>query len=121
MEVAGQPKSGEKKRQQFKFQDRVIYEWDQNMDEVFVYIQPPDFVLPKNKEAIKAQLQPGQTPPEMDIKITSTHLSVGIKGNPPFLDEELGGKINAQESLWYFEDDEIQISLQKMFKAQTWT
>ena len=91
------------------------------MDEVFVYIQPPDFVLPKNKEAIKAQLQPGQTPPEMDIKITSTHLSVGIKGNPPFLDEELGGKINAQESLWYFEDDEIQISLQKMFKAQTWT
>ena len=36
-----------KKRQQFKYQDRVIYEWEQNMDEVFIYIKPPQFVLPQ--------------------------------------------------------------------------
>ena len=59
--------------------------------------------------------------PELDIKIKSTHLSVGLKGNPPFLDEELGGKINTLDSLWFFEDDEVVISLQKTYKAQTWT
>lgn len=110
-----------KKRLQFKYEDRVIYEWNQTIDEVFIYIKPPPFVLPENKEAVRAQLQPGQTMPEMDIKITSTHISVGIKGNPPFLNEDLGGKVNAEESLWYFEDEEIHISLQKIYKAQTWT
>ena len=109
MEALTEAKGAVKTRQQFKYQDRVIYEWEQNIDEVFVYIQPPEFVLPKNKAIIKAQLQPGQQMPEMDIKITSTHLKVGLKGNPPFLDEELGGKVNAEESLWYFEDDEVHI------------
>ena len=110
-----------KKRQQFKYEDRVIYEWDQTMDDLNVYIKPPEFVLPRNKDAIRKQLKPGESMPELDIKIKSTHLSVGLKGNPPFLDEELGGKINTLDSLWFFEDDEVVISLQKTYKAQTWT
>ena len=43
-----------KGRQQFKHGDRVIYEWDQTIDEVNIYIQPPDFMLPKNKKALEA-------------------------------------------------------------------
>jgi hypothetical protein len=30
-----------KGRQQFKHQDRVIYEWDQNLDDVNIYIELP--------------------------------------------------------------------------------
>ena len=37
-------------RHQFKHGDRVIYEWDQTLDEVNIYIQPPDFMLKKNRE-----------------------------------------------------------------------
>jgi len=29
--------------------------------------------------------------PELEIKFTASHLAVGIKGNPPFLNEDLGG------------------------------
>ena len=28
-------------RQQFKYGDRVVYEWDQNIDDVNIYIDPP--------------------------------------------------------------------------------
>ena len=59
--------------------------------------------------------------PEFDIKITSKHLTIGIKGNPPFLDEDLCGVIEAEESFWMLEDDELHIQLTKMKKADTWT
>ena len=45
---------------------------------------------------------------------------MGIKGNPPFLDEDLGGLVKTSESMWMFEDDELHICLQKMKKAETW-
>lgn len=45
---------------------------------------------------------------------------MGIKGNPPFLDEDLGGQVKASESYWMIEDDELHIQLQKMYKAETW-
>ena len=41
-----------KGRQQFKHGDRVVYEWDQTLDELNIYIAPPDFMLPKNKKAV---------------------------------------------------------------------
>ena len=86
-----------------------------------IYIEPPPFLLPKNKEALRKQLQPGQTLPEFEIKITSTHIKVGLKGNPPFLDEDLGGQVKSSESYWMIEDDELHIQLQKMKKAETWS
>ena len=47
--------------------------------------------------------------PEFDILITPKHLKVGIRGNPPFLDEDLGGIVEADESFWMLEDDELHI------------
>ena len=75
---------------------------------------------PNNKEEVRKQLPPGQEMPEIDIDISSTHLKVGLKGNPPFLDEDFWEKVNTEESLWFFEEDEIQINLQKTYKAQLW-
>ena len=109
-----------KGRQQFKHGEQVVYEWDQTLDEVNIYIKPPDFMLPKNKQAIQAQLQPGQPMPSFDIKITPKSLTVGIKGNPPFLNEALGGHCLHEESYWMLEDDELHIQLTKMKKGDMW-
>jgi hypothetical protein len=46
---------------------------------------------------------------------------VGIKGNPPFLNEKLGGTVLKGESLWQIDDNEIVIILAKMKKGETWT
>lgn len=50
--------------------DRTIYEWEQSLEEVNIYIVPPA----------------GVTGKMLDIKFSVKHLIVGIKGNPPFLD-----------------------------------
>lgn len=74
-----------------------------------LYIDPPKFVLPKYKDEFRKQLQPGEKLPELEIKITANHLKVGIKGNPPFIDEDLGGSVKSSESYWMIEDDELHI------------
>jgi hypothetical protein len=48
---------------------QTIYEWEQSLDEVHIYIRPP----------------PGVLAHMIDCKITATQLTIGIKGNPPFL------------------------------------
>ena len=55
------------------------------------------------------------------MKIESNKITVGIKGNPPFLCEQLGGMVKPSESFWMIEDDELHIQLQKMKKAETWS
>ena len=53
---------------------------------------------------MKKQLQPGQTLPELEVKIEFEKVTVGIKGNPPFLSEKLGGVIKPSESFWMIEE-----------------
>ena len=108
-EVQKQIAERAKGRQQFKYGDRVVYEWDQTMDDVNIYIDPPPVFKPAIRRQMQAQLQPGQKLPELDIKIEVTKLSVGIKGNPPFLNETLGGSVKVAESFWMIEDDELHI------------
>jgi hypothetical protein len=50
-----------------------IYEWDQNLDEVNVYID----------------LAAGVKAKQLTCDILPNHLRVGIKGNPPYLDVRL--------------------------------
>jgi len=56
-------------RRSFVHEGREIYEWEQTLDDVNVYIKPP----------------PGVKASMLDCKITSTHVSLGLKGNPPFI------------------------------------
>ena len=120
MDLPQNVKDKAKGRQQFKHGDRVVYEWDQNIEEVNIYIDPPKFLLAKHKAEFQKQLQPGEKLPELEIKITSTHIKIGLKGTPPFLDEDLGASVKASESFWMIEDDELHVCLQKMYKAETW-
>lgn len=47
--------------------------------------------------------------PEIDVKIAVNHLTVGIRGNPPFLNEQLGGQVKTSESFWMIEDNELHV------------
>ena len=57
-------------RHKYTHNGRVIYEWDQTLTEVNIYITVPTGVRAKN----------------LVVNIQTQHLSVGIKGNPPYLD-----------------------------------
>jgi HSP20 family molecular chaperone IbpA len=60
-------------RHTFIHNGRLIYEWDQTLTEVNIYISVPSGVRAK----------------DLAVNIQSNHLSVGIKGNPPYLDVSL--------------------------------
>ncbi len=121
MDLPREIKEKARGRQQFKHGDQVVYEWEQNLDEVLVYFKPPPWALPKHQAELRRNLQPGQRLPEMEVVIDRDHMKVGVKGNPPFLDADLGGSVIKADSLWMIEDDELVVNLQKMRKAQTWT
>jgi hypothetical protein len=58
--------------------------------------------------------------PELEVKITVNELTVGIRGNPPFMQEKLGNQVKTSESFWMIEDEELHIQLCKLKKAETW-
>eukprot|EP00434_Breviolum_minutum_P029581 symbB.v1.2.026157.t1/scaffold2591.1/size75417/7 len=48
------------------------------------------------------------------------HLRVGLKGNPPFLNEDIFSLVETDSSFWMIEDGELHIQLQKVHKGETW-
>ena len=105
----------------YYFKDQLVYEWEQNLEEIIIYIKAPECILEKNREIIKKNLKPGQKMPKLDIKITPNHLTVGLIDFPPYLSEDLSKTVKASESLWQLDDGEIVITLEKTIKADTWT
>ena len=91
-------------RHVFSHEGRVIYEWEQSLDEVLVFVRPP--------EGVKSA--------HIACAIKPTHLTLGLKGLPPFLDEDLCAACLAKESFWNFEDGEITLTLTKAKKGETW-
>eukprot|EP00903_Cladosiphon_okamuranus_P012348 g11577.t1 len=97
-------KKGKEGRIKFEHEGRTVYEWEQSLEEVNLYIETP----------------PGVTADRLDCKITPKHIRLGIKGNPPFIDEDTGGPVVVEESYWMMEGRELNVNLQKMKKAETW-
>ncbi|KAH9253703.1 hypothetical protein BASA81_008321 [Batrachochytrium salamandrivorans] len=91
-------------RIKFSHEGRVVYEWEQTIDEVRIYISPPPGVLAKH----------------LSVDIASNHLRVGLKGNPPFLDHDLASVVVVDDSTWTLQSGELEITLAKMRKAETW-
>mmetsp|Transcript_31074 Transcript_31074/g.54570 ORF Transcript_31074/g.54570 Transcript_31074/m.54570 type:complete len:252 (-) Transcript_31074:112-867(-) len=105
--LAAQLQSGKKKyekRKKVAYQGRIIYEWEQTLEEVDVYITPP----------------PGVSSRDIVCDIKATHLKVGLKGAPFFLDEKLGGRCVKGESYWMLEDGVLHINLQKAKCGEAW-
>ena len=84
---------------------RLIYEWEQSLDELLIVITPPS--------SLPARL--------LSVAVESSRVAVGIKGNPPYLDEPLQHAINASDSLWTVCDGELHIQLAKAEVGLTWT
>lgn len=61
------------KRHQYTHQGRVIYEWNQSLEEVNLFIEVP----------------PGVSAKQLEVEVTGTQLKIGLKGNPPYLDVRL--------------------------------
>jgi CS domain len=80
----------------------VIYEWEQTLTEVVLYIRPP------SKDVV--------------VHITATHVQVGLRGASRFyLDEDTYHPVDTTESTWCWEDDDgLVIYLQKMAKGVVW-
>ncbi len=57
-------------RIKFEYQGRTIYEWEQSLDDVNIYVIAP----------------PGVKSHDIDCTIKHCRVTLGIKGNPPFLD-----------------------------------
>lgn len=103
--VAMTKQGKEKGRYKFEYQGRTIYEWEQSLEEVNIYLEPP----------------PGLPRHMIVIEISHKHLKVGIKGHDQvYLDEDTWGPVKPEESIWTLVDGEININLQKMNKAETW-
>jgi len=98
----------------YEYEGRIIYEWEQNLEEVLIFIKPP----------------PGVKAAHMDISIAPKRLKIGLKGAPPFMDEDLGGVCVVGESMWTLEppkkglegteSGELLITLTKAHRALTW-
>lgn len=119
-QIISQSNAPVKGRIPFYVDKQLVYEWEQTLEEVFVYIKAPECCLEKNKEIIKKNLKPGEQIPKLEVKFTTTHLTVGLVGLPPYLSEDLHSKVKGSECLWQLDDGEITITLEKALKADTW-
>eukprot|EP00922_Rhytidocystis_sp_ex-Travisia-forbesii_P058450 GHVS01086387.1.p1 GENE.GHVS01086387.1~~GHVS01086387.1.p1 ORF type:complete len:177 (-),score=26.71 GHVS01086387.1:168-698(-) len=99
-------------RQKFLSNGQVVFEWEQTLDEVHVFIQPPT--------GIAATL--------LEVKIQPKRLSVGLKqraqsketSSPYYLDEETYSLVSRDASFWMMEDGELHIQLGKVKKGEVW-
>lgn len=91
-------------RHQFRHQDQVVYEWEQTLNDLNIYIQVPAGINGK----------------QLYVDLSTKHIKVGIKPNPPYLEKDLGGPIKTSESYWTLDNGELQIQLTKAQKGETW-
>eukprot|EP00878_Enallax_costatus_P007672 GHUV01008032.1.p1 GENE.GHUV01008032.1~~GHUV01008032.1.p1 ORF type:complete len:161 (+),score=40.95 GHUV01008032.1:319-801(+) len=91
-------------KHQYTHEGRLIYEWDQTLTEVNMYIPvPPD---------MKAK--------EIFCDTTKQHLKFGRKGNPPFLDMDLYMPVKVSDCIWTLEDNILHVTLTKLEQGEPW-
>jgi len=102
--VGGDPKLAPAERHSYQHQGRTVYEWDQTLSEVNVYIPTP----------------PGVRGRDLDVAISRRRHCFGLKGNPPFLDGALHRDARVDESLWTLEDGVLHVTLAKAEPGEAW-
>jgi len=83
---------------------RRVYEWDQTVDEVNVFVTPP----------------PGTTAKMVFCTVRARGVALGLQGNPPFLDCETAGAVKVADSFWTLEDGVLHVTLQKQTPGEPW-
>ena len=41
----------------FYYKEQLVYEWEQNLEEILLYIKAPECVLEKNREIVKKKFK----------------------------------------------------------------
>ena len=103
--ISGSPAVSYPTRKRVVHDGRVVYEWEQELDDVSLYLNPPPS-LPSSL---------------LSIVLLPDRLTVGIKGNPPYLDEVLGGPIVPSSSYWTYSDGEVHVLMHKAVPGSAWT
>jgi len=86
-------------------QGKEVYRWEQNLDEVLIYVPRP----------------PGVPAKAIDCRVTATRLYLAIRGNDrAYIDEELGGVADEDESLMAIEDGNIVVYIHKAQPGSVW-
>ena len=76
---------------------------------------------------IKQNLKSGELPPKLEVTFTPTHIKIGLRSFPPYIDvkflffknkEDLPNKIKSSESMWLIDGEEITITLIKAIKVE---
>ena len=87
---------------------QTVYEWSQAIDEINIYMCAPrprrasalGRADPAAPDGARSTPPPGVGARDLDVKIATAKLQVGLKGNPPFLNEEFSFTVKEDESFW---------------------
>lgn len=86
--------------------DLEKYKWTQTLEEV-------ELKIPLNvKFAVK--------PRDVVVKIGKKHITAGLKGQDPIVDDELHSDIKLEESVWIIDNKQIVITFEKINKMNWW-
>jgi len=93
----------------FSYNGGEIYQWEQSLDDVTIYVRPPPSVT---------------TGSQIKCEISAQHLQLGLEGSSQwFINEPTFSKVDVSESTWSLEDDNgkvITIYLTKAHRGQAW-
>jgi hypothetical protein len=102
-------------RFEFVVDGTLIYEWEQTIDEVVIYI--PNAPRPAPSCALKVVINPSR----LRVGIVNAAASGSSQELSYFIDEDTFGKVDVAESTWLREDDNVlAIYLQKANKGVVW-
>jgi len=105
-EIGGDPRlaPAAAARHAFVHAGATVYEWEQTLAEVNVYVPVP----------------PGVRGRDLDVTVGRARLAFGLRGNPPFLDGALHAPASATDSLWTLEDGVLHVTLAKAEPGEAW-
>jgi len=91
-------------RRVFALHGRVVYAWDQTLDDVNVYVELP----------------PGARARDLAVTITNDAFTIGLKNTAPYLSHDFAHRIKLQDSFWSVEDGELHATLAKETRGKNW-
>ena len=101
----------------FSHAGQKVYEWEQSLEDVILYIDAPPHLLSRMQNG------GGGAAKYILVDISPTRLRVGLVGSDRyFIDEMTFDKVKIKESSWYLDDGDgvITIILAKCYRGQTW-